>query len=252
MLFEAERVWLDVRCPVLKERLEEIGWRPDAADAYCRRCGQSVRPNEAEGDGCSQCAGARPAWSRIVRLGAYRPPLTRLVHEVKFTKWRRLGSDLGAMLGEALCTVIEEERRRRPDLPRDVVVMPVPTTFRRRTARGIDHSRVLAAAVAKKVKGRLLVGVVRREHRASQLQVQPSDRAANVAGAFHARGKRGMDLSGKVVVVVDDVTTTRATLRGACRAVARAHRLSGGKGRMEVWGAVVAVTELERGRGGRG
>ncbi len=250
MVFEAERTWLDVRCPVLRERIEELWWRPDQPEAYCHRCGQSVGPNERLEVGCSSCAGTRRPWRRIVRLGVYRQPLMRFVHEVKFTRWRRLGRDLGALLGESVRAAIERERELRPGLPERVLVVPVPTTFRRRMMRGIDPSGVIAQEVAKAVGGRVLGGVVRREHRASQLSVQPSEREANVAGSFHPGRRGGSSLGDALVIVVDDVTTTGATLRGACRAVARVHREGRGeKGadRMEIWTAVVAVTELEAG-----
>jgi predicted amidophosphoribosyltransferase len=173
-----------------------------------------------------------------------------MVHEVKFTRWRRLGRDLGDVLGRTLATAIERERAIRPGFAEQVVIIPVPTTLRRRVVRGIDHSCVIAAAAAKPLRARLRPGVIRRKHRPSQLLVLPSDRAANVAGAFLPgwRAAGGRALEGRLVVVVDDVTTTGATLKGACRAVRRAYRRSGGKRALEVWVAVIAVTELERSR----
>lgn len=254
LLYHAEREWLDVRCPDLPHRLDELGWAPDASDAYCPRCGQSVK-RDADEDGCPSCTGTRRPWRRIVRLSAYEPPMTRLIHEVKFTRWRRLGRDLGILLGTRLKEAIERARADDPGFPSRIVVVPVPSTLRRRLARGIDHSAVIARAVARTVNGRMMTNLLRRKHRPSQLSVLPSERVANMAGAITPRRKRGRDLSGRLVIVIDDVTTTGATLRGACRAVHAAHRAAA-NGRVEVWAGVLAVTELERdrrdrGRGGR-
>lgn len=269
MAHDAERVWLDVRCPVLGERLEALGWSPDAAGDYCTLCGRSRTPPEDAPPGCRGCEGSRPGWSRLVRVGAYEPPLTRVVQEVKFSRWHRLGSDLGKVLGKAVAAEVVRARERDPGFPRRVVVVPVPTTFRRRMGRGIDHAGVLAGQVAKAVGGRV-ARPLRRTHRRSQLRVIPSERVANVAGTMHARtrgwwGRRSCRrLGGALVIVVDDVTTTGATLRATVRAVrqaaaaGRAMTAPRSKGTAEerelgvdrapvVWVAVVAVTELEEG-----
>jgi ComF family protein len=259
VLHDAERVWLDVRCPVLRERFDAFGWRADSPRDYCGLCGRSrARPGE-QAPGCDTCEGSRPGWSRLVRLGRYEPPLSRVVHEVKFTRWHRLGRDLGDVLGEAVAAEVAAARARDPAFPRDVLVIPVPTTFRRRVWRGIDHSAVLAREVARRTGGRL-VRPVRREHGRSQLHVLPSERIMNVASAIHARTGWSERLSGRLVILVDDVTTTGATLRATARAVRAAARGGelgdGGEGVRRppvVWVAVAAVTEVgaEQKEGGK-
>lgn len=244
ILHDTERTWFDVQCPVLAERLHALGWRPDPPEVYCHRCGWTVGPHDATSRACSRCEHRRPAWKRLVRLGVYRPPLKRLVQEVKFTRWRRLGADLGDLLAESVAGAIAAERRRRPDLPSRVVVIPVPTTFRRRMGRGIDHTTILAAQVARRLNAPLLLRVLKRDHRPSQVSVQSSDRARNVANTIHPRRRRGTDLRNTLVIVVDDVTTTGATLRAACRGVIASHRAAAGReAPFELWTAVVAVTE---------
>ncbi|MEM1424671.1 MAG: hypothetical protein AAGH64_11800, partial [Planctomycetota bacterium] len=60
-----------------------------------------------------------------MRLGSYEGALIDWIHEVKFERGWRLGEDLGAMLGERL---VEQGFAG--------VVVPMPTTWRRRMARG--------------------------------------------------------------------------------------------------------------------
>jgi len=43
---------------------------------------------------CPACRGKRLPWARAVRLGEYDGLLRDAIHEVKFTRWRTLGSDL--------------------------------------------------------------------------------------------------------------------------------------------------------------
>jgi hypoxanthine phosphoribosyltransferase len=63
-----------------------------------------------------------------------------------------------------------------------------------------------------------------------------------VAGSFLPR--RGVDLGGLTVILVDDVTTTRATLTAACKAAALCCKpLSDkDKGFLRIWTAVAGVT----------
>ncbi len=91
-----------------------------------------------------------------------------------------------------------------------------PTSRARAAARGVDHARLLAEAVA------CAAGI--RGHRALRRLPGPAQtgrRRADRLGAgpsFTAR----YDLSGLSVVVVDDVTTTGATLAAAGRALSAA------------------------------
>jgi competence protein ComFC len=244
---EIERVWLGLSTPPLAERMAEHRWAVDEPGAYCQRCGSTVGPHDADDTGCSGCRGKRLPWERLVRLGEYDGLLRTMVHEVKFTRWRRLGDDLGRMLGQAVREVAEAERV----LPADLLVTPVPASFRRRMYRGIDHALVVARGVAAELDCRV-TRMLERRHRPSQTALPVSERAANVAGAFRRRSRGTVDEAGKVVVLVDDVTTTRATLKAACRGLADGLTRgagSGDGGRIRMWGAVLAVTPDPR-RGG--
>lgn len=255
-----EHTWLGLASPPLAERSAAEGWHPDDPGAYCWRCGRSAGAFAVGADGCSECESTRVPWARVVRLGSYLPPLSALVREVKFTAFPRLGVDLGRLLGSAIASALREavaEGRLAPG-PR-VEIVPVPTSFRRRLARGIDH----AAAIARGVAGVAPTGEtwrvrpdLSRSHRPSQLSVNPSGRARNVAGSMRpsARGQWRRNWSAwrareslttpstgqvsRVTVLIDDVMTTGATMREACRA----YRLLYGTADTELWAGVLAVT----------
>jgi predicted amidophosphoribosyltransferase len=231
-LREIERVWLGLAVPPLAERLADAGWSPDDPSAYCARCGRTIGPHEADGSGCSVCRPRRLPWDRIVRLGPYRGELRRIVHEIKFTRWRRLGDDIGRLLGREL-----RERLEAAGIePASVLLVPVPTSWRRRIARGIDHPLVIARGVAAEV-GAEIAPLLERTHRPAQTSLPAGRRRENVEGSI--RRRRGIQAPAGHLVVVDDVTTTRATLRGACRALRDAQP---GSGPCTIWGAVLAVT----------
>lgn len=232
-----EHTWLGVCRETFSTRAAGVGWTPDDRDAYCNRCAGTVGPGEADGDGCAACRKRRLVWEHAIRLGSYEGLLAEAVREVKFTAWRRLGSDLGRLLGER----IGEELGRVDVRPDEAVIVPVPMSWAIRMNRGIDHTLVLARA-ASRVSGVRVVRGLGRRHGPTQLDVPPSKRAENVRGAFRCRRVKK---SARVIVLLDDVRTTGATMTAAARTLR--NRL--GKG-VRIWSAVAAVTPARDRRAG--
>jgi predicted amidophosphoribosyltransferase len=91
-----------------------------------------------------------------------------------------------------------------------VTVPSAPSAVRRRGFRPVDELLRRAGHPASRTAG---LGVARSVR--DQAGLSASDRAANLHGAFRARGP----LRGRGVLLVDDVVTTGATLTEAARAV---------------------------------
>ena len=89
------------------------------------------------------------------------------------------------------------------------LVVPVPLHWRKQWRRGFNQSELLARHLAKR-RGIPAVNALRRKrHTAVQAGLALAGRRRNVAGAFEVRGD--MNLSGKRILLVDDVMTTGAT-----------------------------------------
>jgi predicted amidophosphoribosyltransferase len=252
---EIEHTWLDVVASPLAQRMAEEYWTPDSPADYCTTCALSVGKHDAIDGLCAACREGettRPPWQRIIRLGEYESPLSRWICEVKFTRWRKLGRDLGRVLGDSIQVQMQEAAAVGAIPPGPPIIVPVPMSLLRRFSRGIDHTLAIARGVADRTGGTVLQPIT-RDHRPSQTLVAPSRREANVAGSFRPKAWRRPRLGGRLVIVLDDVTTTTSTLRGACRAVGerlRAERQAEkahDRGKpAPIWGAVLARTPLDR------
>lgn len=234
-----EKTWLAPRATSFAHRSQEAGWVPDTPEGYCPRCAASVGPYEADAKGCSECREKRLPWSMAVRLGEYDSVLRGAIQDLKFSAWRRMGRELGQRLGEAIHQRMSESAFGDAGL----VFIPIPTSYRRRITRGIDHSQILATA-AGQAAGAPVKRVLRREHRPEQWAVAPSERARNVSGAFAIR--RMTPAEGCVFVLIDDIRTSGATMRSAARALLAGYRGAGQTPPLALVSAVVAVSSGRR------
>ncbi|MGI8510424.1 MAG: ComF family protein [Gemmatimonadaceae bacterium] len=131
-----------------------------------------------------------------------------LVHKLKYDGWTRLAEPMG-------------DRMARVDLPLDVVeersiVVAVPLAPGRMRERGYNQSGLLAERLATQWNLNTSEALIRNRATESQTRLTPGGRLRNVASAFATAVTR-RDLSGRHVVLVDDVVTTAATLN-ACAA----------------------------------
>jgi predicted amidophosphoribosyltransferase len=250
---EVEHTWLDLTAAPLDQRMAAEYWAPDSPSDYCPRCGLSVGRHDRREDGCVACADGqvpRPPWQRIIRLGEYEAPLSQWVCEVKFTRWRKLGRDLGRLLGDSIAEQMVQARESGEIPAEPPLIVPVPMSLLRRFSRGIDHTLAIARGVADRTGGRI-VQPIRRDHRPSQTHIAPSRRPDNIANSVHPRRWwLRPSLAGRLVIVLDDVATTSSTLRAACRAVAACPReewigkAEAVRGKPAIiWAAVLARTQ---------
>lgn len=195
------------------------------------RCDRCDRPLfGAAGPHCPLCAAllreaGRPALERIVFATEYAGPAGSAIRALKFRRQRRLALPLALLLADAA---------RRAGLAPDVIV-PMPLHVKRRRERGYNQAELLARPLARTLHAPLAAHALART-RATQPQTRLSrrDRLANVAGAFALTSPTAAALlAGKRVVLVDDVTTTGATLGAAADALLAARPAA-------VWALAVA------------
>lgn len=139
---------------------------------------------------------------RVRSIGPYGGWIRGAVVQIKYHgEWDRV-EHLAPMLADA-CQDL---------LPFDSLV-PVPLHGSRRKQRGFNQTEKLAEVLSEDLAVPMVLALQRIRKTAPQVRLNAAGRQANVGGAF--RLAPGVSVSGKRVILVDDVVTTGATL-GAC------------------------------------
>ncbi|CCG04929.1 ComF family protein [Blastococcus saxobsidens] len=173
-----------------------------------------------------------------VAAGAYAGPVRPAINAFKEQGRAELAAPLGAALALAVAAVrLGAGAPSRPP----VVLVPVPTSPAAVRARGRDHVRELTArAIAElRAAGVPATGcrALRRRGRIrDSAALSASQRRANLAGTFALDARRRP--AGALLVLVDDVVTTGATLTEAASVLAAGLPPGG----FPVLAAVVAAT----------
>jgi ComF family protein len=200
-------------CDSCRQRL------PVIVPPVCPRCGRPRFPGEA----CHGCRDTPLEIDGIRSPFLFEGVIRQAIHELKYRNLRALVPLLAGLLHDYLL---------RNPLPADVLV-PVPLHPRRQRERGYNQSALVARELGR-LNGLPVVtdclvrhGYIRPQARSTSV----SERFANVTGAFTCRDDK---LSGRQVLLVDDVSTSGATLNACAAALKSA-------GAVNVRGLVMAL-----------
>lgn len=200
------------RCPVCGSTL------PEGCSLVCTRC-RADAPltgfwREADNPMTRRLWGLMPV-TRASALLYYAKGSgwRRLIHRFKYKGAWRLALEAGRWYGEELC---------ESGLYDDVdVIVPVPLHRFKLLRRGYNQSEYLAEGIAAGLRVEVdRRSVVRIRNNPSQARTPRPERSRNVEGAFAVR--RPEALTGRHVLLVDDVFTTGETLLSCGEAIRRA------------------------------
>jgi ComF family protein len=187
-------------------------------DPFCMECHRFLSSSKIE---CSS-AHARTTPGSVFALGVFDHAWRSVIHAYKYHGHKALAEPLGLLLSESLTNGLGAE-----------ALVAIPTDIRKRRERGFGHAELLAQVMAERADIPCLSDNLHLTRRIpDQTRLTGQQRVTNLKGALAVRD--AAPVVGKTVLVVDDVTTTGATLREAARALDEA-------GAKTVFSAVIAV-----------
>jgi ComF family protein len=212
-------VLLAPACAACREPLEhptrgavcEPCWNaiPYITPPVCVGCGDPIaswRAIVAADERCPRCRRTSSAVSSARAIGIYDGSLRDIVHALKYDGRRSIARRLGPMMRVHGAGVLAGA---------DAVV-PVPLHRRRLRTRGFNQ----AAELAGHLELPLCHALRRVRATPSQTDLPAAERHANVRRAFALA--RRMNITGQCLVLVDDVSTTGATLEACARVLREA------------------------------
>jgi ComF family protein len=192
---------------------------PVIVSPFCPRCGRPLN----QGESCPGCIGENTYIDGIRAPFLFNGVIRRAIHELKYRNLRAITPVLAGFLYDYLL---------ENPLPGDILV-PVPVHPKRERERGYNQSSLLCHELSRR-NGLPVVDdcLIKRTYTPPQARtLNVIDRLANVAGAFACINER---LRGKHVILLDDVSTSGATLNACAGALKSA-------GDITVWGLALAL-----------
>lgn len=188
--------------------------------ATCSKCGRKTKVSLL----CLDCKDKAPLYDKAVSALSYSEGVQKLIISFKEGKTylKRYFADLVA--------------EKCKDFTDAEAVCFVPMTAAAERRRGYNQSQLLAKELAKRLNLPLLnYAVVKVKNTASQKSLTKRERSTNLKSVFKADKEI---VSGKTLIIVDDVLTTGATAEAMCEALKKS-------GAVKIYFATVASVEYK-------
>lgn len=185
---------------------------------WCEDCRKSIRaipepkcdicglPQTKDGI-CLSCEQKPPFYKALRSWVVFEGPIRKALHQMKYRQDLGLGDSLAAEMVE-----YANELKWHIDM-----VVPVPLGKKRFRERGYNQVGLFARPLALAKEWRYTTNALKRARETvSQVGLSADERENNVRSAFIADNKK---VAGKIVLVIDDVSTTGATLNSCAKAL---------------------------------
>ena len=191
---------------------------PQITPPLCPQCGKP----QPSGILCPGCAGWQAEIDGIRSPFQFDGIIRQAIHQLKYRNLRALAPHLAKLLQDYITN---------NPVPGEVLV-PVPLHKKRLRERGYNQSQLLAKELGKLINVPTADDcLIRQQHTLPQTRTRTvAERQNNVAHAFTCDDYR---LRNKHIILIDDVSTSGATLN-ACATVLKA------AGAASVWGVALA------------
>lgn len=200
----------------------------------CPRCNKGKLENFFL---CKKCK-ERSFLKGIVAASSYENPILRkALHVFKYQGVANISLPVGRLVAQKFYSFLQTQKDRQA-FPSylDYLLVPVPLSKRRERKRGFNQARILANLIHAAFEIPINPDIIKRKKstRPQREIKEAKKRKANIKGVFAFNTKiTPRMLRGKKVFIVDDITTTGATLEECAKVLKPYCR--------EIWGLVVAA-----------
>ncbi|MFH1406819.1 MAG: ComF family protein [Candidatus Omnitrophota bacterium] len=181
---------------------------------FCQKCGKEMYSFDKNADVlCNECRDADYLFERAYSVCRYEEPLKHCIHSFKYAGKKSLAAALSEMLIE-FC-------KQHLDMRSLNLIVPVPLHPARQREREFNQAELLAKPLAETFGiEHGPKGLRRKTQGKAQSILNRELRLKNIVGAFEAT--QPDSLSGRSILLVDDVFTTGATVNECAKALRNA------------------------------
>ncbi len=157
------------------------------------------------------------ALHQVIFAGRYNGAFHDAIWEFKYKKRRELAGPLGQMLAKKFLLLDVSHDK-------EYIAIPMPLSKEKLRARGYNQAMELAEQFSQRTGIPILPNALKKI-KETKAQVETKDReerAKNLSGVFAADERALAKHRDKIIILIDDVATTGATLAHASRALTRA------------------------------
>ncbi|NOZ62363.1 MAG: ComF family protein [Calditrichaeota bacterium] len=141
-------------------------------------------------------------------LWAFDENVQNLIHYFKYSEYWRLAKPIARFMSVKL--------RQLNFSPANSLLIPVPLHKTRQRERGYNQSEMICRFIREKTAIPFDNSILQRiRYTQTQTELGPKERVKNVSGAFCVRSSE--PLSGKTIILIDDVLTTGATMNACAK-----------------------------------
>jgi len=159
---------------------------------------------QAERGICEACLFDKPHFRSLRAWTVFEDPIQTVLHKLKY----RRDISLGDVIAFQMIPFVNE-------LNWDIdIIVPVPLGTKRRRERGYNQVGMIAKPLSLALNNKYMPhGLMRQTETRSQVGLSKQERKINMRDVF--RAEKG--ITGKSILLVDDVATTGATLSSAAK-----------------------------------
>ena len=180
-----------------------------AKRCYCRHC---ALPLNKHSDYCGDCLTKDYLFDHIHALGDYNKPLSTLIKQLKYQQQLMAGELLANLLLASILQRYSEQQLSGFDF-----LLAVPLHAKKLQQRGFNQAQIICDSLHKQLGIPMLnKQILRAKETVAQEGLNIKRRKTNLHNAFIVNQNAQQNLSGKNIIIIDDVVTTGSTINSLC------------------------------------